>query len=55
MDRLPRDRVAAVYGAPSRAARCGSSDVWIYDEPGHLFAALRAASPFLDDRPAATR
>ena len=53
MDRLPADRMLAVYGAPDRVMVCATSDVWVYDDSRRLFHGLRAASPFLEDQFAA--
>ncbi len=47
MDRLPVERIAAVYGRPDRVVRCDDSSIWIYNDPARLFRALSEASPYL--------
>ena len=49
MERLPPERIAAVYGPPDRTVTCGGSLVWLYDEDGRVNRGLERASPFLAD------
>jgi hypothetical protein len=41
--------IAPVYGQPDRVTMCGSSTVWLYDDPARVYRNLERASPFLAD------
>ncbi len=49
MDRLTPALIAPVYGQPDRVTMCGSSTVWLYDDPARVYRNLERASPFLAD------